>query len=205
MMKKLNEPSYFSRKVEVFYMLKGIIPFAHQILRDTIKEGNIVIDATCGNGNDTLFLSKLVGNSGKVFAFDIQQQAIETTRTLLAKNNCLNVELIHDSHAKINTYIDVQQPIAGAIFNLGYLPRSDKKIITKSDSTISAIESITQQMKKNAIMAIVVYHGHDGGKEEKDAVIDFTSNLDQNQFAVLTYQFINQKNNPPFVIAVQKK
>lgn len=186
-------------------MLKGIIPFAHQILKETIKEGDVVVDATSGNGNDTLFLSKLVGNSGKVFAFDIQRQAIETTKDLLTNNNCSNVQLIHDSHEKINTYIQAEHQIAGAIFNLGYLPRSDKKIITQSDSTIRAIDSLAQRLKKQAIIAIVVYYGHDGGNEEKDAVIDFTSKLDQKQFSVLTYQFINQKNNPPFVIAVQKK
>jgi len=187
-------------------MLKGIIPFAHQLLENSVKQGDTVVDATCGNGNDTLFLSELVGKTGHVYAFDIQEQAIQTTKSVLQDND-RHVHVIHDSHAKIDQYLpkELENKLAGAIFNLGYLPRSDKQIITKSESTILAIETLLRFIKRGAIIVIVVYHGHTGGKTEKDAVLDYTEKLDQKQFAVLKYQFINQKNNPPYVVAIQKK
>jgi len=188
-------------------MLQGIIPFSHQLLEKSLKKGDIAVDATCGNGNDTLFLSRTVGSTGKIYAFDVQKQAIETTAALLQTNERKNVHLIHDSHAKINDCLpdEAKGNIAGAIFNLGYLPRSDKQVITRADSTIQAVQALLDNGRKGAIIAIVVYHGHEGGKEEKDAVLQFASALDQKEYGVLKYQFINQKNNPPFVVAIEKR
>lgn len=188
-------------------MLTGIIPYAHQLLKNTLKQGDIAVDATCGNGNDTLFLSKLVGDSGHVYSFDIQEQAIETTKGLLQANEKHNITYIHDSHAKVNQYIPeaLHGKIGGAIFNLGYLPRSDKQIITKGDSTITAVNSLLPYIKKEALIVIVIYYGHEGGAEEKEEVLQFVKQLDQKQYSVLQYQFINQKNNPPFVVAIEKK
>lgn len=188
-------------------MLKGIIPFAHDLLKESVEPGEIVVDATCGNGNDTLFLSNLVGEDGAVYAFDIQEQAIETTEKLLHENKRTNVNLILDSHAQIDKYIrdDGVETLGGAIFNLGYLPRSNKQIITKGDSTIAAIETLLRYIRIGARIVIVVYHGHDGGKEEKDAVLQFVRELDQTYYAAITYQFINQRNNPPFVVAIEKR
>lgn len=186
-------------------MLQGIIPFAHDQLSRVVKIGDIVVDATCGNGNDTLFLSNLVESDGTVYAFDIQQQAIETTRQLLNEHNRKNVTLIQDSHANIDQYIKEDEEISAAVFNLGYLPRSDKKIITKPDSTLQALEKLLQRLKKNGLIVLVVYAGHPGGLEEKNAVLNFVTTLDQKQYSAVKYQFINLVNNPPFVIAIEKK
>lgn len=187
-------------------MFIGIIPYAHKLLEEIVNDGDVAVDATCGNGNDTLFLSKLVGKAGSVYAFDIQQQAIDTTSALLEANNLHNVHLIHDSHEKVDEHIPqaFKGKLAGAIFNLGYLPRSDKKIITKSDSTLHALESLLSYVRIGGRIVLVVYHGHEGGKEEKDAVISYCLQLDQKHYSVISYQFINQKNNPPFVIAIEK-
>lgn len=188
-------------------MFTGIIPFAHNLLKDVIKENDVVIDATCGNGHDTLFLAKLVGDKGHVYTFDVQAQAIDQAKQLLTKNDVEHVTYIHNSHAKINTYVpeEYQEKISAAVFNLGYLPRSDKSIITQADSTIAALEHLLPYIKKNGRIVLVVYHGHEGGKEEKDAVVDFAEQLDQQLYQVIRYQFINQKNNPPFVVAIEKK
>lgn len=185
--------------------LTQIIPFAHDLLKRTIDQGEIVIDATCGNGNDTLLLSDLVGNEGHVFAFDIQKQAIETTKSLLSQHHRNNVTLIKDSHAKVDQYIDEEANLAAAVFNLGYLPRSDKKIITKPDSTIAAIEKILPLLKRKGLVVLVVYAGHPGGKDEKNAVLQFVSQLNQEKYFVLKYGFINLVNEPPFVLAIEKK
>src|SRR5699024_3331407 len=180
--------------------LEGIIPFAHNLLTNAIEHQDLVIDATCGNGNDTLFLSELVGNDGQVYAFDIQAQAIETTKQLLNDKERHNVTLIHDSHANIDQFIKEEKSVAAAVFNLGYLPRSDKTIITKPDSTITAIEKLLPLLKKNGLIVLVVYAGHPGGQEEKNAVIDYVTQLEQKNYFVLKYQFMNLINDPPFVI-----
>lgn len=188
-------------------MLKQIIPFAHDLLRNTINEKDIVIDATCGNGNDTLFLSELVGNDGQVYAFDIQETAIHNSQIKTAEAGYTNVRYLLDSHANINQHLPEHLigQVSGAIFNLGYLPRSDKSIITKADSTLAATKQILTYLKKKGLIVIVVYHGHEGGKEEKNAVLQFASGLAQEKYAVATYEFINQRNNPPFIIAIQKR
>lgn len=185
--------------------LQGIIPFAHDLLNQTIEQGDTVVDATCGNGNDTLLLSELVGNNGHVYAFDIQRQAIESTNKLLKDNERNNVTLIHDSHALIERYIDASTTLAAGVFNLGYLPRSDKTIITKPDSTIIAIKKLLPLLKKNGLLVLVVYAGHPGGMEEKKAILQFVAELDQQQYFVLKYGFINLVNEPPFVVAIEKK
>jgi|SRR5690625_254421 len=185
--------------------LKGIINYSHYLIENCVDQGEIVIDATCGNGNDTLFLSRLVGEDGHVFAFDIQEQAIETTRHLLEEHNRTNVTLVLDNHANLNRYFRRHDEIAAAIFNLGYLPRSNKKIITEGETTILALEKIIPRLKQNGIIVLVVYHGHEGGEEEKEAILKHVVRLDQKDFNVLKYGFINQKNNPPFIIAIEKK
>lgn len=185
-------------------MLKGILSFAHHLLKETIKPGDLTVDATCGNGHDTLLLSQLTGDEGKVLSFDIQKQAINNTAELLVKHERTNVTLIHDSHEKISSYLNEHDEISGAIFNLGYLPGSDKSIVTKGSSTISALLNIFEYLKTNGLVVLVVYHGHPGGKDEKDSLLSFVAGLDQRKYSVLQYKFINQKNSPPFIIAIQK-
>lgn len=182
--------------------MEAIIPFSHQLLKETVHPGEVVIDATCGNGHDTLMLGKLVGKTGKVYGFDIQKQAIEQTKALLLKNNIQHAELIHKGHEHLSDYID--QTVAGAIFNLGYLPRGDHSIITTPDTTIQAIHSILPLLKKRGRVVIVIYYGHAGGMEEKESLLSYSKKLDQKHYQVLQYQFINQKNNPPFVLAIEK-
>lgn len=188
-------------------MLKGIIPYAHQLLKTTVNKGDNVIDATCGNGNDTLLLASLVGDTGHVYAFDIQDQAITTTTNLLKQHHYENVSVIKDSHANLKKYLaaDHIKQIGGAIFNLGYLPRSDKQVITKSSSTLPAIKQILDYLQKGRLLILVVYHGHEGGDTEKNDILAFMKQLDQKQYSVATYQFINQRNCPPFVIAIEKR
>lgn len=187
-------------------MIKGIIDYSHHLLEQTIKLGEVVVDATCGNGHDTLLLSKIVGKHGQVFAFDIQEAAIQNSQKLMAENKRTNVTFIHDSHAKVKKYLQENevQTIGGAIFNLGYLPRSDKKIITKGKTTIEAISSLLPFLKKEGLIVVVIYHGHEGGPEEKEMVLEYTKRLNQEKYRVLRYGFINQKNNPPFIVAIQK-
>ncbi|TRM13003.1 methyltransferase domain-containing protein [Lentibacillus cibarius] len=188
-------------------MIKGIIHFSHHLLNEAIIEGDTVIDATCGNGHDTLFLSQAVGSSGHVYGFDIQEQAVINTKQRLSEYQLTNATIINDSHSNFIHHIPVDRltRLGGAIFNLGYLPGSDKSMITKSETTILALEGILSHLKKNGLIVLVVYHGHEGGDQEKENLLRYVQLFDQKLYHVLYYGFINQKNNPPFIIAIQKR
>lgn len=184
--------------------LTRILPYAKTLLSEHITEHSIVIDATCGNGHDTLFLAQQV-TSGVVYAFDIQRQAIKSTEDKVKDYS--NVNLIHDSHANVTSYISDSHKghIDAAIFNLGYLPKGDKQIVTQPKSTISAIESIFEMLAPEGIIILVIYPGHDEGKVESDKVVNFLTSIDQQIAHVLQYQFINQQNDPPFICAIEKR
>ena len=161
------------------------------------------MDATCGNGHDTVFLAELVGQGGSVLAFDIQPQAITATRQRLAANGLLErVRVIEDSHAKLATYSQTAFDVI--MFNLGYLPHGDHAIVTQPESTVAALHSATKQLNKGGMITILVYTGHEGGIEEWEKVREFSLALPQQLFAVLEYRLINQKNNPPFLLAITR-
>ncbi|WP_453994299.1 class I SAM-dependent methyltransferase [Bacillus nitroreducens] len=188
--------------------LDRILPFARNLLRLAVTEGDYAVDATIGNGHDTTMLAELVGETGQVFGFDIQQEAIEQTTARLKDQELYErVCLFHKSHNQLLTMIpdEVHGKIAGAIFNLGYLPGGNKEIVTKPDSTIEAIEQLLTIMKVEGIIVLVIYHGHKEGAVERDRLMEYCTNLDQNQAHVLMYRFMNQKNNPPFIIAIEKR
>lgn len=181
--------------------LQRVLPYTKFLLEQVVSPGDCVVDGTAGNGHDTRFLAELTGASGKVFAFDIQEEAIKATGERVKEFH--HVELVHDSHAKIMDY--VMDPISAAVFNLGYLPKGDHGIITKAQSTLSALDQCLELMKVNGLLLVVVYSGHEGGSEERDAVMRFASALPQKSFNVLKYEFINQQHSPPFLLAIEKK
>lgn len=183
--------------------LKRVLQYAQDLLADTIQPGDTVVDATAGNGHDTLFLAQLVGDDGQVYAFDVQKEAVDATLLRLLDEGLEHRALVlKDGHEHVAKY--VTKPVSAAVFNLGYLPGSDHKIITQPNTTVTAIESLLQLLTINGIIVLVIYHGHEGGKDERDAVIDYVSQLPQKYVHVLKYQFLNQQNDPPFVIALQK-
>lgn len=184
-------------------LLKNAVKVSHLIIKSVIKDKDIVVDATCGKGNDTLFLAKLVGKEGKVYAFDIQKEAIDITSKKLIDNNLSDrVILINDSHEKIGDY--VKESINAAMFNLGYLPGSKSKLVTLPHTTLKAVENTLTLLKRDGIITIVFYPGHEGGQEEFDMVKSYLTNLPQSEFEVSQINFINQVNNPPLLITVQK-
>ncbi|WP_278925410.1 class I SAM-dependent methyltransferase [Staphylococcus auricularis] len=184
--------------------LERILPFAKTLIQTHISAESIVIDATCGNGFDTAFLADNVPH-GHVYAFDIQQAAIEATNQRTKAYS--NVQTIHDSHSEVKQYIAPEHVghIDAAIFNLGYLPKGDKTIVTKPESTIQAVEAIFDVLSTEGVIVLVIYHGHEEGKVERDALLDYLKQLDQHRAHVLQYEFINQQNNPPFICAIEKR
>ncbi|WP_158736517.1 class I SAM-dependent methyltransferase [Alteribacillus sp. YIM 98480] len=189
-------------------ILPGILPYVRELVDRCLKEGEIAIDATAGNGMDTLYLAKKVGTSGKVYSFDIQQAAIEKTNIRLKDHQLDNrVSLILDSHVNAASYLADEEHflLKAAVFNLGYLPSGDKTITTKGDTTVQAVSNLLQIMPSRSIIILVIYHGHEEGKKEKQTIETFVKQLNQTSVNVLRYEFINQINNPPFIIAIEKK
>ncbi|QZY56880.1 class I SAM-dependent methyltransferase [Crassaminicella profunda] len=176
---------------------------AKSFLEQALKKGDRAVDATMGNGNDTLFLANIVGEEGRVISFDIQDLAILNTRKLLENNHISNVDLIQDGHENMDTYICNE--INGAMFNLGYLPKGEHHIVTKAKTTIAAIEKCLTLLKKNGIITIVIYYGHFEGKIEKEQVISYVENLEPKKFHVMKVDYINQAKEPPMLITIIKK
>lgn len=184
-------------------MLPNVLEVARRFIRERVGTNETVIDATMGNGNDTLFLAELVGKEGKVIAYDIQEQAAEKTKARLERYGVLDqVELRLVSHEEIRA---ITEPVGAIMFNLGYLPGGDKEVSTQAESTIRAIEAGLKILKPSGIMTIIVYWGHDAGKIEKDAVESYCTTLDQSEHLVLKYQYVNQQNQAPFLIAIEKR
>lgn len=195
-------------------MLKQL-EMAHWMLKDIIKTNDVVVDATMGNGYDTQFLAELGAN---VYAFDVQEEALNATEKRLddagIKNQIFeknlsnlltepSVNLILSGHEKLSEY--VKEPIKAAIFNLGYLPKTDKSVVTKADTTLTALDALTNQLVVGGRIAIMIYYGHEGGMEEKDAVIKWTSNLPQKDWEVTSYAPLNQIHTPPILVLIEKR
>ncbi|HWO96961.1 MAG TPA: class I SAM-dependent methyltransferase [Bacillus sp. (in: firmicutes)] len=188
--------------------LERILPFARTLLQKAVKEGDIAVDATIGNGHDTVLLAELVGETGHVYGFDIQHQALENTKQKLIEQKLENrVTLFQKSHSQLHELLpsSVSKQVTGAIFNLGYLPGGDKSIVTKADSTIEAIEQLLEVMAPEGIIVLVIYHGHPEGALERNHLLQYVTGLDQQKVHVLQYKFMNQQNNPPFIIAIEKR
>lgn len=173
-------------------------------LEKVISKGDIVIDATMGNGYDTMYLAEKVGEEGFVYAFDVQEEAIKSTSKKIEKGGYIDrVKLILDGHENMNKYI--KEEVSCVLFNLGYLPRAKHSIITKPDTTLKAIKLSLKMLKENGVISIAIYTGHDGGQEERDCIYNLINNLSQDEFNVLESRFLNQVNNPPQLILIEKK
>lgn len=183
--------------------LPKMTELAHDLLGRYIKEGDIVIDATAGNGHDTLFLAKRVGEQGKVYAFDIQEEALQHTKERIESFGCNNVHLIHDSHERLYDY--VKDPIQAVIFNLGYLPGGNKKITTNAQSSIVAIQRSLALLKGGGIAVVVVYLGHTEGKAESEIIDQWITSLDEQRYHVLKVQYVNRTIDPPYILAIHKQ
>jgi len=181
----------------------NITQFTHNILSKFINENDIVIDATLGNGHDTFFLADKVGNNGKVYGFDIQEKALKSVKEKLKKHNITNTELVLDSHENIDKYI--QKQVSAVVFNLGYLPNSNRKITTTPDKTITAINKSLSLLKQEGIITIVSYIEHDGGKNEYNALKYYLKSLDEKEYTVIEYGIINSKKLPPVLFMIIKR
>ena len=165
-----------------------------------IKEGDTVVDFTMGNGNDTLFLSKAVGESGKVYAFDIQEDALTSTRAHLESNGAPeNYTLICASHHRVKEF--VTEPIKAGMFNLGYLPRSGRKAVTTMrETTMPAVEAAIELLAPDGVLIVAIYPGHEEGALEGEMLREYFSTLSKYRICPSEFKILNSPTSPYFFL-----
>jgi predicted methyltransferase len=149
---------------------------AQQLAGAKLQAGDIALDGTAGKGRDTVYLAQHVGPTGHVHSFDIQDAALKATQNLLHLAGLeAQVSLHHRSHAEITEALPVAHrgQLSAAIFNLGYLPGGHEEIITQPDSTVTALQATYDNLRPGGRLIVVIYTGHEGGKEEAAAVLKF--------------------------------
>ncbi|MDY3006816.1 class I SAM-dependent methyltransferase [Anaerococcus sp. AGMB00486] len=175
------------------------VKLAHLIIKERIDKNIRACDMTAGNGKDSEFILKNL-NPRMLYSFDIQKKAMENTKNLIG--SCPNFKFILDSHDNIDKYI--YEKIDLFIFNLGYLPRGDKSITTNYKTVIRALKKSLKLLNHNGLIIICVYPGHESGRLEGEFLEEFMENLDQKIYQVIKYDFLNQVNNPPYLISLRK-
>lgn len=188
----------------------SVLSCAHRWAGERLRPGEIAIDATVGTGADTAFLCKAVGPAGTVYGFDIQQEALDLAAARLAKEQVQPVPELHlllRSHAEMAEAVPQQHHgrIGAIMFNLGYLPGGEETTITRPDTTIPALNAALSLLRPEGIVTVVVYPGHTGGREEAEAVEQWAAALPESFYQTVLYRFTNRSNNPPYVIAAQKR
>ena len=168
-----------------------ITAYMQHFIRQQVMPGDICIDATMGNGNDTALLSQLAGKRGRILAFDIQKQAPE------------NYQLLLESHENMDVYAGAET-VSCITFNLGYLPGGDHSVATRADSSVSAVESGLKLLKKGGLMTLCIYSGGDTGYQERDEMLAFIRQLDPHKYLVILSEYANRPNDPPIPVLIIK-
>lgn len=181
-------------------MNRRVTHLAHELIELVVSPGDQVIDATAGNGYDTLFLARLVGEEGCVHAFDIQQAALDSTAARLAENDH-QAQLHLCSHSKMTEYVSSAKAV---MFNLGYLPGTDHGTITRTASTLSAMRAAAALLSKGGIITCICYPGHSGGLEEAEAVLGWASEKSGAGFELITANEKDRLEGRPFLVALKK-
>ncbi len=184
--------------------LPSSVLWAQLILKDRLRPGDVAVDATMGNGHDTLFLTQCVSPGGHVFAFDVQAAAlIETQKRAPAEMTTL----IHSGHETMRAHLPVELygKISAIMFNLGYLPGTDKALITHTETTMIAVQAALELLKSGGLLTIAVYPGHAGGAAEGRSIAAWSEALDSRRYEVQHLRPVNRAAAPPELWVVWKR
>ncbi len=176
---------------------------SHKFIKENIAPGAFCIDGTAGRGRDTLFLAKAVGETGRVIAFDIQEEAVTSTKELLASENIQNAEVYHCCHSKMASFAD-EGSVDAIMFNFGWLPGGDHKIFSTTETSIPAIRAALSLLKPGGVMSICLYYGKENGTSERDGILKELKGLNPDHFSVLYTDFINRTGDPPLAVLIEK-
>lgn len=188
--------------------INNAVQFQHLLWDRIIGEAQVVVDATCGNGHDLLYLVKQAKENCHFYAIDVQEQAIQATQHLLMTTPLgkgVSITYTHGSHDRVLSREIQEDALDLVVFNLGYLPGADKSLMTKSPATIGAVEAALQRLRKGGVVTIAAYPGTPEGQEEENNVRAFVKSLDQKLFNVCYWTPLNQINHPPVLYMLQKR
>ena len=199
-------------------LIQHTTDLAMHIVQAYVHPGDTVVDATCGNGHDTLRLARMLGlnavpNSGLLFGFDVQAQAIEATRQRL-RNEGFEDALVMDritlaclGHEQMLTFLQERSipEVSAIVFNQGYLPGGDKTLTTRTGTTLSAVTDALQQLRAGGLCCLTMYSGHPEGAAEKRALLAFAEGLDGKLWHVSYISMLNQKKDPPEILLISRK
>lgn len=177
---------------------------ARERISEVLRPGDLAVDATAGNGHDTLFLSQAVGGQGCVIAFDIQAKAILSTRSRLLSAGADNVKLLQASHAQLEELlpIEAQGNVVAVMFNLGYLPGSDHSVATSAATTLAGMDAAVRVLRAGGLMTVIAYRGHAGGEEEAAAIESWLDRLDPSRFTVERFDGVSGRRIAPVLFVV---
>ena len=188
--------------------MQSALHYSHSLLDQLIARfpDGYFIDATLGKGHDITYILSRPHFTGCCLGFDIQAQALAYSQDRLDQAGPFSGEyrLIQDSHANLGHYLEEDRKVHGAIFNLGYLPGGDHQITTHVESTYPALQTLSRQLVQGGQVIVVVYPGHPQGQKESDQLLKRLADWPQNRFQVLTYRFINQINQPPYLLVIER-
>lgn len=180
------------------------VNLVQQIIHVKVFNAQCCVDATAGNGQDTLFLAQMTPPEAKIWSFDIQEQAVYNTKQLLQNNGCsTKVQIVKDNHANLSQYIGAGT-IDVALFNLGYLPGGNHAITTTSDDMLKALAAVLERLNIGGIVSLIAYPGHPTGSEESQILKSFLANLPANLYKIGVFTMLNQNNQPPILYLLEK-
>ena len=183
----------------------GALQVAHQFIESHVRPGAFCIDATAGRGNDTVFLASLVGETGKVLAFDIQPEAVESTRALIGERGCSGfARVVLDSHANMARYA-APGSVDCIVFNFGWLPGASHSVFSTADSSIPALEAALAALRAGGVLSAILYSGRVIGTDEKQSILSWLRALPLEKYTVLVCDFANWADTAPLPCLVLKK
>ena len=188
--------------------LLTVLEYSHAVVAEVLLPGEVAVDATVGNGHDTLFLAQKVGPQGKVYGFDIQERALAAAeRRLRDAGVHRQVQLFLSGHERLKEVLPREEHgrVKAVMFNLGYLPGGDKGLVTQPGTTIQALTAALDVLAPGGRISVVAYPGHPTGQVETEELLTFSRRLDQRLCHVLCYQFLNQVNSPPLLLVFEKR
>lgn len=181
--------------------LPSAVRWSQLLLADRLQPGDCVLDATAGNGHDTLFLARCISPAGHVYAVDVQAAAVAETRRRLIEGGVAETAftVVQTGHENMSAVIrpEHQGRLAGIMFNLGYLPGSDKTVITHTETTLTAIQTALDQIRPGGLLTIAVYPGHEGGNQEQKAIAEWAAALPPRSYEVQHLRPVNRSASPP--------